>query len=526
MAQFTIGLDLGHFAVKRVRLRSSFRAVELVDFQQVAVPQDERPLRERLAQALAGLEDWSPGDLVATALPGDEVTIRMLKLPFADRKRIAQTIGFELESQVPFHLEEVVFDYQTVGPGQDGGSMVMVALCPSERLGEWLEMLAAAGVDPRLLGADALAASSLGEWLLDSQQPDDCVAVLDIGHSLSSLLVLGHQGPRFARSLSGGGALVTRQLCQAFGIDAERAEEGKHRGLFVESKTRNATTPEQVPVSDAVRRGLAPLVREIRQSLAAHRSLSRQQPRCLWLCGAGARIDNLDSYLSDELAVPVQAIQPEQIELQGIDRLADADEATTPAWTKALGLALQAHMGGRRGWLNLRRGAYAFKGDFDLLRGKLIQVAVAVIILVILAAGNISVRWLSLSSGAATMQQRMNEITRTILGKSYQDIDVALSVMKEKISPATDPLPHVTAVDVLREIHQRIPDNVKARLKDINISPKRIQMTGFTDSFEAVEKIRSELEKYKCFSDIQTGKTQKTSKGDEVEFRFTIAFAC
>lgn len=526
MAQFTIGLDLGHYAVKRVRLRSSFRAVELVDFEQVPVPQDERPQRERLTEALSGLGGWNPQDLVATALPGNEVTMRMLKLPFADRKRIAQTIGFELASQVPFHLDEVVFDYQPVGAAADGGSLVMVALCPQERLGRWLETLAAAGVDPRLLGADPLAASSLAEWLLSAQHPDDCVAVLDIGHSLSSLLVIEHQGPRFARSLSGGGELVTRQLCQAFAIDAERAEAGKRRGLFVESRTRSVDDPEQVPVSDAVRQGLAPLVREIRQSLAAHRSLSPRQPRCLWLCGAGARIDNLDVYLGEELGVEVKFIQPEQIELPGKDRLADAHGATSPTWTKALGLALQAHMGGRRGWLNLRRGSYAFKGDFELLRGKLMQVAVAVVILVILAAGNISVRWLSLSSAAATMQKRMNEITRTILGKAYQDVDVALSVMKEKISPATDPLPHVTAVDVLREIHKRIPGDVKARLKDVNISPKRIQMTGFTESFESVEKIRTELEKYRCFSDIQTGKTQKTSKGDEVEFRFSIAFAC
>jgi len=103
---------------------------------------------------------------------------------------------------------------------------------------------------------------------------------------------------------------------------------------------------------------------------------------------------------------------------------------------------------------------------------------------------------------------------------------VALAVMRDNLSPANDPLPRVTALDVLREIHQRIPPDVVFRLKEINISPKRLQLTAFTDTFEAVEKIRNELGKFECFGEIQTGKTQKSTSGDEVEFSFSIVFGC
>ena len=52
------------------------------------------------------------GDTILSALPGDRVTWRTFFLPFRDTKKLAQTVPFEMESSVPFGLDEVVVDYQ------------------------------------------------------------------------------------------------------------------------------------------------------------------------------------------------------------------------------------------------------------------------------------------------------------------------------------------------------------------------------------------------------------------------------
>ncbi len=476
MAQLTVGLDLGNQTLRRVRLKSSFRSVEVVDYTQIALPQDERPYPERFLEAIEQLGiTGGQSDLLATALPGNVVSVRTLQLPFADNKRISQTIGFELESLIPFSLDEVVFDYFKLARTGDGARL-LTALCQIEQMERWLATFQAAGIDPRLVGADCLAYSSLAEYLPPPEDPEDGgrSAVVDIGHKLTSVCVLGPEGVEFGRTLSGGGHDV--------------------------------------------------LVRELRQTLATHHTLAEEPVTRIWLCGGGSAVDSLDRHLAEELNLQVEHLRPEHVDLEGIERLGDDQGAVT--WAKALGLALHAHQGGRRGWLNLRRGPFSFKGDFAAARGKVLHVVVALLILAFLGVGHALVSYFSLRSTEKALDERIRETTRAILGKPYDNIEKARAIIREKISPDSNPLPSVTALDSLFEIHNRIPAEIKIRMRDINISPKRIRVEGFTDGFESVEKIKSAIEGNECFEEVRTGKTRKTKDETEVEFELTIVNGC
>jgi general secretion pathway protein L len=528
MAQLTVGLDLGQDSIKRVRLRSSFRQVEVVDATCVPLPRDERPYLERLAEALEALRARNgQASLLATGLPGDAVSLRLLRLPFSDPRRIQQTIGYELEGQIPFGLDEVVFDQRVVERPAEGGVRLLVAVCQIERLAEWMTVLTTAGLDPRLLGADSLAYGSLAELLpaAPGEAEPGSALLVDLGHRMTSLCFLGADGVELARSLSGGGQDATLRLAEAFRVDANEAEDGKRRAAFLEVDGQPASSPEQVLVSDAYRRSLDGLVREIRQTLGNHRSLFQRPVRRIWLCGGGARARNLDRYLAAELDLPVERLDVARLPLPGAERLGDGEAAGTD-WTKALALALQAHQGGRHGWLNLRKGPFAFKGDFAQWRGVVTTSVATLIILVVLAVGNALVEFFSLRSTDQALDGRIREVTQAILGKPYDNLDVALSIIKEKTSPESDPLPQVSALDNLRQVHERLPADMKVRLKDVNISPKKIRIEGFTDSYESVERMKAALEKERCFTKVETGRTRKTKDETEVEFELTIVGGC
>jgi len=529
MAQVSIGLDLGQDSVKRVRLRSTFRQVEVMDATSVPLPRDERPYSERLIEALGALFGAkAAAQLVATALPGDAVSLRLLRLPFSDPRRIQQTVGYELEGQIPFGLDEVVFDHRVVDRPAEGGVRLLVAVCQHSRLKQWMDTFAAAHLDPRLLGADSLAYGSLLELLPEAPAAEGVAGsslVLDIGHRLTNLCFLGLDGVELARSLSGGGLDATLRLAEAFGLDEARAEDGKRRGAQLEVAGEAASSPEAVLVSDALRKAVDGLVREIRQTLGNHRSLTGRPVTRVWLCGGGARLGNLDRYLAAELGLEVERLEPGVLELPGVAHLAEGQAADTD-WTKALALALQAHQGGRLGWLNLRQGPFAFKGDFAQMRGVFATSAAALAILVVLGLGNAVVQWLGLRSTDQALDARVREVTQSILGKPYDNIDVALSIIKEKTSPEANLLPQVTALANLRQIHERMPPDLKVRLKDVNISPKKIRLEGFTDSYESFERLKAELEKEKCFTKVEPGRTRKTKDESEVEFELTIVGGC
>ncbi|MBW2699707.1 MAG: pilus assembly protein PilM [Deltaproteobacteria bacterium] len=525
MAQTTIGLDLGSETIKQVRLRSTFRTVEVEGCSSVPVPQDDRPYAERAADALKILAEQSQTrqtDLLAAALPGDEVSLRSLSMPFSDNKRISQTIGFELEGQIPFSLDDIVFDYLPVHKGPSG-SRLLLGLCRRNRLEHWLEILESNKMDPRLLGADCLAYASLAEHLPPPEEGMSA-AVVDIGHRLTAVCSFGPGGLEFGRTLSSGGCDATAQLAKAFGVNLEKARQGKHKGAFVESEDLPAQSPEQTKISDALANWLDALVRELRQTLSTHRNLVQRPVGKIWLCGGGSNIDNLDAYLAEKLNLEVERLELEHFNLPGMEKLTCLVEAPN-AWAKALGLALHAHQGGRQGWINLRRDDFAFKGDMSQWRGKILHIAVAFVILAILALGNGLVSYFSLRSTDKTLNKRIQEVTKAVLGKSYDNPDKAIAIIKEKVSPEGDTLPTHTALDVFRQIHELLPEDLQLRLKTINIAPTKIRVEGFADNFESITTIKTSLEKNKCFKEIQEGKSRRTREG-EVEFELNIVNGC
>jgi general secretion pathway protein L len=524
MAQLTVGLDLGHESIKRIRLKSSFRNVEIVDFVDVPLTDDDRPRSQRLGEALQQLSEESrPSDLVATALPGNEVSTRLLTLPFTDRKKVAQIIGLELERQIPFSLDKIVFDYLPADQSSNEGSQLLVAYCQIERMAEWLAILGSGEFDPRLVGLDNLAYTTLAEHL-PAPSENATVAIIDIGHRLTSICIMGPAGVQFARTISLGGYEITNKLAETFGVDFSQAEDGKQRGGYIGSKEQESLSPEQEKISNTIQLVSSVLVRGLKQSFSAYNSIFKKSLDKIWLCGGGASIANFDNYLASELEVDVEYIRTEHFDIPGIERLSIGNDNSN-RWAKPLGLALHAHQAGRRNWLNLRRGPFAHKGEFEYVKTKLVHMGVVVLIILLLATGTAITKHLSLSSTDRALNKRIKESTRAILGQAEPDIEKALAIIKEKLSPESDPLPQTTALDIFREIHSYIPGEMTLKLRDINISPKKIQLAGFTDSFESVEKIKLELEKYKCFTEIRTGKVQKT-QDDEVEFGLTIVFGC
>ena len=61
---------------------------------------------------------------------------------------------------------------------------------------------------------------------MDTHSRDARLAIVDIGHRLTSVCVLGPQGVEFGRTLSGGGADMTARLAAAFKVDRSEAALG------------------------------------------------------------------------------------------------------------------------------------------------------------------------------------------------------------------------------------------------------------------------------------------------------------
>ena len=81
----------------------------------------------------------------------------------------------------------------------------------------------------------------------------------------------------------------------------------------------------------------------------------------------------------------------------------------------------------------------------------------------------------------------------------------------------------MSMLDLMREITIRIPGDVKVDVKDLVIDRGRVAITGETDSFESVDKIRAGLQGFTHFKRVGLTHAKVGAKGDKVEFKFSIS---
>src|SRR5258707_814693 len=80
------------------------------------------------------------------AVPGQSVFARFVKLPAVEEEKIDRIIEFEAQQNVPFPINEVVWDYQLVAGGADEQIQVVLVAIKSDLLEGINAAVEAAGV--------------------------------------------------------------------------------------------------------------------------------------------------------------------------------------------------------------------------------------------------------------------------------------------------------------------------------------------------------------------------------------------
>src|SRR5437868_14527105 len=117
------GIDIGQCALKALRLelvvgQATATAFDYIEHPKILSQPDADPdqlTREALEKFLSRNQLGS--DLVAIGVPGQSGLARFVKLPPVEEKKIGDIVKFEAKQQIPFPLEEVVWDYQKIGSG-------------------------------------------------------------------------------------------------------------------------------------------------------------------------------------------------------------------------------------------------------------------------------------------------------------------------------------------------------------------------------------------------------------------------
>lgn len=507
-----LGLDLGSHAVKAVIVETNYRGGGAVK-QVTAVPlpaDGERP--ERLKAALTQLtQQHLLADSVTVALPGTALATHPITLPFADPKKIESTLAFEVESQLPYDLDDAVFDHQ-LWQADDKGAQLLVGVARKAELKPVLDLLAEVKLDPKVVTHAGLAYQNVIAALpINLVDPGQAVAVLDLGHERCSLAI-GRPGGavEFARTFAGGGAALTRGLAHEFKISLADAAAWKEQHGAVGDEVVGA---ESERAAGVFMRALQPVLRDLRSTIKAWVARSRSQVGLVLLCGGTAQLKGLAGQLANDLQIPTRLLETPP-ELGGL--------VNAQAWA----LALRGSASGAKApRFNLRRGEFAFKSDFDFASDKMGQLgAFAAILFVLMIASGI-VRNSVLTRRDKQVDAVLCEITQKILGKCEKDFTIATSMLKGQESPAAG-IPNRSAATLLAELTAHVPPEMDVTFAEMVIDMDRISLRCETASSKNLEDLINSLKTYKCFKEVNEGKIEKAKDGSKVSSRLEIQVEC
>src|SRR5262249_43608396 len=262
----------------------------------------------------------------------------------------------------------------------------------------------------------------------------------------------------FARTIARGGRHVTQAIMRAWNMSWEDAERAKHSDGFIASSREPSQSDAWQRISDVLRVELAPLVRELRQTLAACRAQTGAVVTRAILAGGGGRLRGLGGFLADELELPVGHVTPDDaLRLVG-PNLANRGVAVDTALL-ALGTALEGATG--RPAFDLRQGPLAYKHDFTFLRAKAGVLTGCALLLIALFAGTAYASLYKLRAEQALLDRRLAAETTEVFGAPVgaDELETRLQPKKEE-----SPLPKMTAFDVLVEMSKHLPARTEGKL--------------------------------------------------------------
>lgn len=198
--------------------------------------------------------------------PGYHVFSRFVKLPPVDAAKVEQIVKYEAQQNVPFPLEEVVWDYQILGTTA-GGELEVLLVALKTDIAEGLHrIIESAGL--RLQMVDVSPGALINAFRFNYSDLTGCTMLLDIGARTSNLLFF-EKGKVFARSINIGGNMITQEFANEFRLRFEEAERLKIEKGFVSlgGAYEEPDDPQAAAISKIARQVMTRLHMQMNQTI-------------------------------------------------------------------------------------------------------------------------------------------------------------------------------------------------------------------------------------------------------------------
>jgi type IV pilus assembly protein PilM len=240
-----------------------------------------------------------PAKSFYVSIPGRGILIRSLSVPKVPIKKLRDILKYEIQQQIPFPLEVVVWKYQVLEETEQNYNVLLGAI-KREILSEHIGKIVSLGIEPYFLDTDHFALINILLFFKNIGR-ERCLGFLEIGANSSNLIIL-HREKFLVRSLTVSGNTITSAISETEGKTFIEAEiEKKEKGTQIKS----------------VLTALDSLNTELQNSIDYWRfTMKGPDLEELYICGGSSLLKGFREYLEEKGRFPISYFRPlENIEV-------------------------------------------------------------------------------------------------------------------------------------------------------------------------------------------------------------------
>ncbi len=304
-----IGIDIGSYSIKVIqsvlnssnayKIKSAGYKISPILLNNNILDVDDSLLSKAIIDLFK--ENKIKGNKVFLTLSDPSIYLRHITIPSVPENEIIKAIKWQAEKYIPFPIDEAIVDYQYLDPSSkhqsDNIDIVLVAV-RKDIINKYINILKNAHLYPCNINTTPFTIAH-GFIKSSNTKKDKMIALVDIGYQSTFVTILKGSSLHFVKNINLGISHLIHEIIRANKLNKNETSSIINEIINLESIQKYKYFP-QIEIS------LNYLIEDINRCFAYCETASLcESIHEIELCGGGALLKNIDSYLKDKLNIPV-----------------------------------------------------------------------------------------------------------------------------------------------------------------------------------------------------------------------------
>ncbi|MBC2695250.1 MAG: pilus assembly protein PilM [Desulfobacteraceae bacterium] len=478
MSKKVLGLDIRYDSVSAVLIKNNIKE-NIIEAHEYVPISDQKDIESIISYSLDIITKKMDitGSVCIASFPSDQISYRNIQVPFKNRKKIKQILPFELETILPFQVENLVIDFNTLT--SDDNTNLIVAAVEKAGIQLYLNKLKSFNVNPKIITVGGSAAALCLTELADT--PDNFLFV-DTGNEKCAVFIVKAGQVYYIRSFKLRSINTTKleSLC----LNIKQA-------IFTFQEIFHLDFQSDVIITTGNGIGETGFEQEMESILGI------SVKRANLVVDTSVQIKNH----------PGNYWKPERM-----------DNAFALSLVEIKGLNS----------LNFNKNAFCLKKYWEENKNALVITGFLTGLVLAISFSTVIIDTYLMGKKLSSVEHKITDLFKTTFPDVKNIVD-PLHQMKVKIQNAQKSTlfpgkthRDIRTIDILYEISRLIPEEIDLEITKFVFGFEDLMLTGNTDTFNSVNKIKSKLEQADFFKKVIISSANIDKDENRVRFKLQI----